>query len=176
MGSYKEVTGNLITLAKQGEFDVIAHGCNCFCTMGAGLAPQMADAFGCDKFNMEGESYRGEFGKLGNIDFEDVYINPTTGQVVPFNETSGDAHVLTVVNCYSQFGFGKNHKNGSVAPLDYAALELCLKKINYEFSGERVGLPQIGCHLAGGDWNIVKKMIQDHVSDCDVVVVIYDGK
>jgi len=29
----KEITGNLITLAKEGHFDMIVHGCNCFCTM-----------------------------------------------------------------------------------------------------------------------------------------------
>ena len=37
------VDGDLIKLAKQGRFDVIVHGCNCFCQMGAGIAPQMAE-------------------------------------------------------------------------------------------------------------------------------------
>jgi len=47
---YQEIEGDLIVLAKEGKFDVIAHGCNCQCIMGAGLAPQMAKAFGADKF------------------------------------------------------------------------------------------------------------------------------
>ena len=47
------VDGDLIKLAKVGKFDVIVHGCNCLSTMGAGIAPQMAAAFGCDKFEME---------------------------------------------------------------------------------------------------------------------------
>ena len=34
----KTVTGDLIALAQQGTFDVIAHGCNCMCQMGAGIA------------------------------------------------------------------------------------------------------------------------------------------
>ena len=34
----KIIKGDLIKLALQGEFDVIVHGCNCFCTMGAGIA------------------------------------------------------------------------------------------------------------------------------------------
>lgn len=29
MMRYQEVDGDLIELAKKGEFDVIAHGCNC---------------------------------------------------------------------------------------------------------------------------------------------------
>jgi O-acetyl-ADP-ribose deacetylase (regulator of RNase III) len=29
------IDGDLIKLAKEGKFDVIAHGCNCHSTMGA---------------------------------------------------------------------------------------------------------------------------------------------
>ena len=32
------VKGDLIKSAKEGQFDVIIHGCNCFNTMGAGIA------------------------------------------------------------------------------------------------------------------------------------------
>jgi len=35
------VDGDLVQMAKEGKFDVIAHGCNCFCAMGAGIAPQI---------------------------------------------------------------------------------------------------------------------------------------
>jgi O-acetyl-ADP-ribose deacetylase (regulator of RNase III) len=34
----KTTKGNLIHLAKAGHFDVIVHGCNCFCAMGKGIA------------------------------------------------------------------------------------------------------------------------------------------
>jgi len=66
----KEIDGDLIKLAKEGKFDVIAHGCNCFCTMGAGIAPQMAKAFGCNDseiFAMEAPNFYGNINKLGNI-------------------------------------------------------------------------------------------------------------
>ena len=33
-----EVEGNLIDLALEGRFDLIAHGCNCHKIMGAGIA------------------------------------------------------------------------------------------------------------------------------------------
>jgi hypothetical protein len=46
---------------------------------------------------------------------------------------------------------------GSTVALDYEALTLCMRKINYTFTGKHIGLPMIGCGLAGGDWNIVKK-------------------
>ena len=37
------VKGNLVTLALAGEFDVIIHGCNCFNTMGSGVAKDIGD-------------------------------------------------------------------------------------------------------------------------------------
>lgn len=36
----KRIEGDLIKLALAGEFDVVVHGCNCFCKMGAGFAKQ----------------------------------------------------------------------------------------------------------------------------------------
>ena len=70
MGTYKEIYGNLIRLAQQGEFDAVCHGCNAFCTQGSGLAPQMVSAFGTDKFVKEQSIYRGDINKLGTIDYE----------------------------------------------------------------------------------------------------------
>lgn len=32
------IKGDLIALVLEGRFDVIVHGCNCMCVMGAGLA------------------------------------------------------------------------------------------------------------------------------------------
>jgi len=152
--SYQEVKGDLIELAKEGSFDVIVHGCNCFCTMGAGIAPQMAQAFGADKFPLEKAEYKGAINKLGMIDSHLV------GNVV-------------VANAYTQYGFGANHEGGSKMPLDYQALILCLKKLNHTYEGKKIGLPQIGCGLAGGDWDIVKGLIQKHMKNVEVTVVIY---
>lgn len=174
MSNYKEIEGNIITLALQGYFEVIAHGCNCFCTMGAGLAPQMAEAFGCDEYPLESPMKRGDVDKLGRIDFQKVFIRED-GRVLGAYAPPRPAGMkdLFVVNCYSQYGFGINHKEGQVAPLDYEALTLCLRKMNKQFKGLHVGLPMIGCHLAGGDWNIVKKIIQTELKDCTVTIVIY---
>lgn len=170
---YNEVEGNLITLALEGKFNVIAHGCNCFCTMGAGLAPQMAKAFFANEMKMEGDEYVGDINKLGTIDWHSITTTADGVRISNPNDLRIDNVLVTVVNAYSQYGFGKNHSNGSIAPLDYAALELCFKKMNHIFKNQHIGLPQIGCHLAGGDWNIVKQMIQNNFTDCEVTVVIY---
>ena len=165
---YKEVEGDLIKLALEGNFDVIAHGCNCFCTMGAGIAPQMAKAFGADSFKKERLSHKGDINKLGTIDYESKWFPKPTEIGANFG-----GFTVHVVNAYTQYGFGANHATGSPAPIDYEALTLCLRKINHIFKGKRIGLPQIGCGLAGGKWSIVSKLIQAELFDCDVTVVIF---
>jgi len=147
---YNEIEGDLIVLAKKGKFDVIAHGCNCFCRMKRGIAPQMAKAFGCDNFNLEDEIYEGDINKLGQIDF----------LTNPFG--------LTIVNAYTQYLWGTELK-----PFDYDAFTLCMRKMNYKFKGKHIGLPQIGSHLAGGDWELIKEIIKKELKDCLVTIVIY---
>jgi len=174
---YQEVEGDLIKLAKQGRFDVIVHGCNCFCVMGAGIAPQMAEAFACDTFKLEHRDYLGDINKLGQIDYETDYLQDAEGFTTPKK--------LTVVNAYTQFNGGCN--------LDYEALILCMRKINHVFKGMTIGLPQIGCGIAGGVWDenslseddyyawnrgtrdfkFVKYTIQQELKDCNITIVKY---
>lgn len=175
---YNEIEGDLIELALQKKFNVIAHGCNCFCTMGAGIAPQMAKAFGADEFPLELEEIdgeptynRGDVNKLGQIDYKSFKFGKTK-----IYETYPRSSDITIVNCYTQYGFSRMYKDGYEKPLDYNALVLCLKKMNHIFKGLHIGLPQIGCGLAGGDWAVVKLMIQEYLTDCQVTVVIYKPK
>ena len=167
---YKEVYGDLIKLAFDKTFDVIVHGCNCFCTMGAGIAPQMAKAFECNLYESENALYRGNKDKLGNIEAEIRYIDNGTSFK---QDPSYKKHRLYVVNAYTQYRYGKNHDNGDAKPLDYEALTLCLRKINYRYKGLHIGLPLIGCGLAGGDPDIVIPLIKKELKDCEVTVVHY---
>lgn len=159
MGQYNEVRGDLITLAKRGDFDVITHGCNCRSIMSAGIAVPMNHHFDCSQFPMElsGPSIM----KLGNIEWQNKIIY----------DDGKNKKSVWVVNSYTQ-----NHPRVDLKPLDYEALTLCMKKINAQFSGKHIGLPQIGAGLAGGDWNRIKKIIQDELKDCDITVVIYDRR
>jgi O-acetyl-ADP-ribose deacetylase (regulator of RNase III) len=151
---YNEIEGDLIKLAKAGTFDVIAHGCNCFCRMKRGIAPQMAEAFGCDKFPLEDEKYAGDINKLGQIDYDKFPIGHGLG--------------LAVVNAYTQYQWGTELK-----PFDYQAFTLCMRKINHKFAGKYIGLPKIGSHLAGGDWELIRPIIQQELKDMNVSIVIY---
>lgn len=150
----KEIKGNLITLSKQGKFDVITHGCNCFCRMGSGIAPQIKEAFP-EAWEADKNTQKGDYRKLGNYSFGGYICE--------------NGRTLTVINSYTQYGHNPKDR-----PLDYEALTLCLRKINFEFSGLSIGVPLIGAGLAGGDWNIIKAIILTELKDMDVTIVYYD--
>lgn len=169
--TYKEVDGDLIKLALDGYFDVIGHGCNCLSSMGAGIAPQMARAFGCDKFEMEliGKSIQ----KLGCVDYQVMVLGENTVWNLSDYKNSLDEPELVVCNLYTQYAYGRNHKDGVSKPIDYEALTVCMRKMNALFTDKHIGLPRIGAGLAGGDWERIKNIIQTELSDCKVTIVNY---
>ncbi len=167
---YNEVDGNLITLAKQGAFDVITHGCNCFSNMKSGIAPQMALAFGVNNplnYDLEHPDTAGDINKLGQIQFRKILISHS-GLIIRAWDENANGHFLYVGNSYTQYS-----PNVSLKPLDYEALTLCMRKINNNFKGLHVGLPRIGAGLAGGDWDRIKTIIQNELNKCDVSIVNY---
>ena len=171
MSSYTEVSGNLIIKALEGCFDVIGHGVNCQCTMGAGIAPQMVKAFACNDFVLEKSQYKGDINKLGNIDYEPFFLKDGKAHRGK-NTVRMEGYDLYVVNAYTQYNYGRNHTDGDSKPLNYEALTLCMKKINHIFKGKHIGLPGlIGCGLAGGDPVRVKEIIRKELIDCDVTIV-----
>lgn len=168
---YQEVDGDLIELAKRAEFDVIAHGCNCRSQMGAGIAPQMAKAFGCNSFPME--RIGTDMNKLGNIDYQTFVLGENAIWSLEDGKNNRDEPELTVVNAYTQFNYGRNHSDGDDIPFSYEAFTLCMRKMNYQFKGKKIGLPKIGAGLAGGNWRIIKSIIIRELVDCYVTVVNY---
>lgn len=140
------IEGDLIKLAKEGMFDIIAHGCNCMCTMGAGIARQIAEEWPevarRDKLTTPGDKR-----KLGTI--SPVFVE------------QGD---LIVVNMYTQLGFGAGLQ------VDYTAIDLAFSHLTTytrHFMHEEgflpeVGIPKIGAGLGGGDWDRIEKIILKH--------------
>lgn len=139
MGNYVVKSGNLV---KAEDIDIFCHQCNCFATMGAGIAKQIATDYpevkAADKANFK---EKGAYGQLGTI----LPVSCHDGRVC--------------VNMYSQFHYGKGKQT------DYEAFEKCLRKLAWFAKGQpgkKVGFPYgIGCGLAGGDWSIVEKMLQE---------------
>lgn len=158
--TYKEVEGDLIKLALNGDFNVICHETNCFCLQNAGIAKQMSEIFDTNnpkKYPQEMSMLRGDINKLGRISYRE-YCKFTNDEIIHPR--------VVVVNAYTQYQPGAN--------LDYEALTLCLRKMNHEFKGMHIGLPQIRAGIAGDDWDRIKTIIQQELKDCDVTVVIYN--
>ena len=153
----KEINGDLIGLAEEGHFDMIGHGCNCFCTMGRGIAPQIAAAFP-DAKKADNRTHKGDIRKLGDYS-QGIWVDP-----------DGNYQVI-IFNIYSQYNYDARLK-----PLDYEALTLALRKINHRWGNmnKRIGLPQIGAGLGGGDWNRIKTIIERELKDMDVTIVYYN--
>lgn len=145
----KEIKGDLLFLAKNKVFDIIGHGCNCFNTMGAGIAKQIKDIFPGAAIR-DRLTIKGDKNKLGTYS---VHIENKD---------------LIILNLYTQYDF-RGHNNA-----DYNAIRSCMKLLKKDFSGKRIGLPQIGAGLAGGDWNIISKIIEDELKGEDVTIVIYE--
>ena len=86
-------------------------------------------------------------------------------QIVKLNE--GNKYFI---NAMTQFYYSSISNNTIFA--DYDAIRSCLKAIT-EFNKSnyyRIAMPRIGCGLARGDWNIVKKIIEEELNEFDVTI------
>ena len=64
--------GNLLEMAKNGEFDIIIHGCNCLHTMGAGIAKYIKQDFP-EAFQADKKTKYADKQKLGT--FSEAILN-----------------------------------------------------------------------------------------------------
>ena len=172
----KTIKGDLIKLAEQGEFNMIVQGCNCFHTQSSGLAGQLVSKY---PQVLEADKNQTEYGdkeKLGTWSVANI----------------GN---FSVINAYTQYSFSRGKD-----VFEYDAFDKFLNDFrnmienydsmanfdwtldgNYfrirEFEMFRIGFPQIGAGLAGGDWSRISKMIEkfseDVASYADVTVVEY---
>ena len=141
------IEGNLIDYAFQGHFDIIAHGCNCQRMMGAGIAREVKKRIP-EMWEADKKDKRFSISKLGCT---------TSALVVR------DGHTFLGYNIYSQYAGGRN--------LDVEALTLGLRKIAMMHQGQSIGLPMIGCGIAGGNWNEIKEIIRKELKGMEVTIV-----
>lgn len=148
----KTVKGDLIQLALAGEFEVIIHGCNCFCTMGAGIAKTIKQQFP-PAYAADLKTPKGDRAKLGSI------------SVATASTPAGE---VTVVNGYTQFDW-----KGRGVKADYDAIRKVFQQVKARFSGRSIGYPAIGAGLAGGNWQIIAEIIDQELAGEDHTFVEY---
>lgn len=159
----KYVQGNLIDLFKQGEFDLIAHQCNCKGQMGAGIAKQLSNEFNINKIPASWQISIDLFGKIEEFD-------------TPHGK---------IVNMYSQFSPGACHLKGIDSfQIRIGALRECLRQIKENYSGKKIGFPLIASGIAAdpklkytmNDLEYFKTYIEYHVHfylGVDSVTIVY---
>lgn len=136
--------------------DAILHQVNCQGVMGSGVAKQVKEKYPsvytqylslCDK----------------NSDNTKLLLGCVQPCPIGFDRF--------IVNLFAQDKYGRNK-----CYTDYDALRICLKRVNSLFSGKAIAIPyMMSCGRGGGDWNIVSKMIEDEMKDCDVTIYRFNG-
>lgn len=132
---------------------IIAHGCNCRGAMGSGVAAIVRRKYP--------DAY---------YDYVDEHaLNGLTLGEVQFVEVEKGKYIA---NCMTQDDFGTHQRQ-----VDYEAVYTCFEQLR-DFALEKgikdIAMPQIGCGLASGDWNIVLAMLESvFPEDCGVLVTYH---
>lgn len=129
-----ELKGNLAYVQEY----IILHGCNCFDIMGAGVAKALVTRWPIinSRESLKSLANRGDYQRLG--------------QICPIQVNDRQ----TVINCYTQYSFGRDQQHA-----DYEAIQKALLKVKVYCEQKQIftiASSPIGCGLAGGDWDIVK--------------------
>lgn len=122
----------------------IAHCCNCFHTMGGGIASAIKERFP-EAYEADLKTKCGDRKKMGSYSWGYSFI-----------------HDKTIYNLYGQYSYGAG-KHLEEDSLYKALIHL---KNNLTFTSNlpyiKLGLPwKIGCGLAGGNWKEVKLTIEN---------------
>lgn len=138
---------------------VLVHQVNCQGVMGAGIAKTIKTKFprtfqkykdACDKL-----SYHEKEQLLGKLLFTSEYV-----------ESCG--FKINIANCFGQCRYGRDKRY-----TDYEALRNCFIKVKTRANNNQdIIIPyKIGCCNAGGDWEIVIKMIEEEFLEYPVTIV-----
>ncbi len=149
-----EYKGNLISAfldSKDKRINSMAHGCNCFHTMGGGIASEVSaripNALKADKATPYGDS-----SKLGKLSFW-----PEQSAKVQDNLGS------FVFNLYTQF-----HPGPDARILAVRHAFALLDKVAHP--DRIVGIPLIGCGIGGLQWEVVKNVINKSTPNLKIAV------
>jgi O-acetyl-ADP-ribose deacetylase (regulator of RNase III) len=141
--SLQHAQGNLLTMAEQGQFDVVVQGCNCWNTMGGGIAREIRERYP-EVAAVDAATKKGDYNKLGNWTEHTAIGRHREPQ-----------SYYTIINAYTQY----NMSQGTDV-FEYTAFQLILQKLAKLYGHKRFGLPYIGMGLAGGNKDIIVPMIQ----------------
>ena len=166
------ISGNLLDFPTHCETDPdkyvginnIAHSCNCQNVMGGGIAKQIKDRYP-KAFEADTERWGNEYNDGGNWrcqigDYSKAVIKTKFAHL-----THGRLAHTTIYNLYTQSGYSTDRRQ-----VNYEYFWKALKAMQEDLLLNQdelnirqvVGLPYgISCGLAGGNWKIIKAIIED---------------
>lgn len=154
----KTAKGNLLDLFDSGVFDAIAHGANCFHTMGSGIAGQIAQRYpGAVQADIQHHSRGDEYslGKYSTFENNGRFIFNLYTQYRPGRENPD--------RLYRNIGIAFQTLNNDSMP------KVHLRILDVE--NPVVGIPMIGSGIARGDWDRISGIINRVTPDIDIIVI-----
>lgn len=139
------------------KYSVICHCCNALGAWGKGFVVPLGK-----KYPIAREKY-----------LEFIENTPKENRLgsVSFAKVNDNIIIANIIGQYYTYP-----KDGKI-PLDYEALEKGFKFIINIFKTHKMPLtihmPKIGCGLAGGDWNVVEKIIKNTFIKEEIEVYVY---
>lgn len=146
--------------------DIIVHQVNCQGVMGSGVAKQVRE-----KFPLVFRRYREKC---------EMYGPSMLGACCLFCEDEANLDMPLIANLFAQDRYGYDGK----CYTDYDALRNALSTLKAKTNeyaelfgaSPKIAIPYLmGCHRGGGDWEIVSKMIEEELADCDVTYYRYSA-
>lgn len=157
----QEIQGNLIKsfLDVSVDLDGMAHGANCFSTMGGGIAADIATIIP-EMYMADKSSTMTPKEKLGKLTQARVEI----GMLVSSTRTG--------YNLYTQYHPGPDARYEAV----FQAFSALNEHLKHTPKRQRIGIPLIGCGIGGLQWEGVRDVINYVTPDIDVIVYHYQPK
>jgi O-acetyl-ADP-ribose deacetylase (regulator of RNase III) len=158
----REIDANLL----EYPLDGIVHQCNCFHTMGSGIAKRIREKYPeAYKADLQ-QGRRGDISKLGTFSLVKAY---------------DDKYIY---NMYGQYNFGLEKRQTNYEAVYKGLYSICGHTSSYDIlsldppRNIRLGLPKnMGCKLGGGSWIIVRAIIEEVFGawQHDLYICNYEG-
>jgi len=148
----KQINGNILNT----NDTIICHQVNCQGVMGSGIALQIKN-----KYPQVYSDYMKFFKEYGKDDL----LNRT---VTSYDDNSN----VFIMSMFSQYKYGRDKRH-----TDYESMRKCFEFIKEQSDdcGMSISIPyKIGCGLAGGDWEIVYKIIEEVFVGNEVVIYRFE--
>jgi len=132
---------------------IIAHGCNAQGVMGSGVAKVLRNTFP-EIYPKYRKAYEEKELYLGNV----IWVD-TEGKLF--------------ANCITQRYYGRD----GARYVSYNAVRTCMHNINdkcKDLGVTTLAMPMIGSSLGGGDWSVIKKIVEKTLTDVEPRVYLID--